>query len=73
MRPVLTLSADEPAYAALRTMRERRSHLTLVRDGDGMVGLLTMRDLLDRLLPEPAGVADDSVTASLPTTSAGVR
>ena len=51
MRPVLTLSADEPAYAALRTMRERRSHLTLVRDGDGLVGLLTMRDLLDRLLP----------------------
>ena len=38
MRPVLTLSADEPAYAALRTMRERRSHLTLVRDGDGLVG-----------------------------------
>ena len=65
MRPVLTLSADEPAYAALRTMRERRSHLTLVRDGDGVVGLLTMRDLLDRLLPEPAAPAVDeaSVTA----------
>ena len=55
MRPVLTLSADEPAYAALRTMRERRSHLALVRDDGGLVGLLTMRDLLDRLLPEPAG------------------
>ena len=53
MRPVLTLSADEPAYAALRTMRERRTHLTLVRDGSEVVGLLTMQDLLDRLLPEP--------------------
>jgi magnesium and cobalt exporter, CNNM family len=39
MRPVLTLDADEPAYAAMRTMRtmrtmrERRSHLALARDG----------------------------------------
>jgi CBS domain containing-hemolysin-like protein len=57
MRPVLTLPADEPAYAALRTMRERRSHLALVRDGSELVGLLTMQDLLDRLLPEPAGAA----------------
>ena len=54
MRPVLTLSADEPAFAALRTMRERRSHLALVRDGAELAGLLTMHDLLDRLLPEPA-------------------
>ena len=54
MRPVLTLSADEPAYAALRTMRERRSHLTLVREGSELVGVVTMQDLLDRLLPEPA-------------------
>jgi CBS domain containing-hemolysin-like protein len=64
MRPVLTLSADEPAYAALRTMRERRSHLTLVRDGDGVVGLLTMRDLLDRLLPDPV-VAKNPTTGPL--------
>ena len=54
MRPVLTLPAGEPAYAALRTMRERRTHLALVRDGSELVGLLTMQDLLDQLLPEPA-------------------
>jgi CBS domain-containing protein len=57
MRPVLTLSADEPAYAALRTMREQRSHLTLVRDDSELVGLVTLQDLLDRLLPEPAARA----------------
>jgi CBS domain containing-hemolysin-like protein len=55
MRPVLTLPADEPAYAALRTMRERRSHLALVREGDRLVGLLTLQDLLDRLLPVAVG------------------
>jgi CBS domain containing-hemolysin-like protein len=56
MRPVLTLPADEPAYAALRTMRERRSHLALVRDESGgrLLGLLTLQDLLDRLLPVSA-------------------
>ena len=54
MRPVLTLSADEPVYAALSTMRERRSHLALVRDGGELVGLVTMQDLLDRLLGRPA-------------------
>jgi CBS domain-containing protein len=59
MRPVLTLDADEPAYAAMRTMRtmrERRSHLALARDGGtagALVGLLTLHDLLDRLLPRP--------------------
>ena len=57
MRPVLTLPADEPAYAALRTMRERRSHLTLVRDDSELVGLLTLQDLLDRLLPESGAPA----------------
>jgi len=65
MRPVLTLSADEPAYAALRTMRERRTHLTLVRDGSEVVGLLTMQDLRDRLLPEPAPGAAAGARASV--------
>ena len=66
MRPVLTLSADEPAYAALRTMRERRSHLTLVRDGSVVVGLLTMQDLLDRLLPQPTGAAEEPAKTAAP-------
>ena len=35
-------------------MRERRNHLALVRDGGELVGVVTMQDLLDRLLPEPA-------------------
>jgi CBS domain containing-hemolysin-like protein len=53
MRPVLTLSADKPAYAALTTMRRRRTQFALVRDGDdGLLGLVTMHDLLDRLLPD---------------------
>ncbi|MGH3997719.1 MAG: CNNM domain-containing protein, partial [Pseudonocardiaceae bacterium] len=54
MRPVLTLPAEEPVYAALGTMRDKRSHLALVREGGDLLGLVTMQDLLDRLLL-PAG------------------
>ncbi|MET0234926.1 MAG: hemolysin family protein [Kibdelosporangium sp.] len=51
MRPVLTLSADTPIYAALGTMRDTRNHLALVGSDDALVGLVTLHDLLDQLLP----------------------
>jgi CBS domain containing-hemolysin-like protein len=51
MRPVLTLSADTPIYAALSTMRDTRNHLALVDAGDELIGLVTLHDLLDQLLP----------------------
>jgi len=51
MRPALKLAADTPVYSALRTMRETRSHLVVVV-GDGRVrGLITLTDVLERLLP----------------------
>jgi CBS domain containing-hemolysin-like protein len=53
MRPVLTLPADEPVYRALTTMRQQRSQFALVEDESGLLGLVTMQDLLDRLLPDP--------------------
>ena len=56
MRPVPTLSAEAPIYAALSIMRESRSHLALV-EGEApaggrapLVGLVTMQDMMDRLL-----------------------
>ncbi|WP_304455181.1 hemolysin family protein [Nocardiopsis sp. YSL2] len=49
MRPVLTLPADTPMYAAMGIMRESRSHLSLVED-DGLMGLVTLQDVLDQLL-----------------------
>ncbi|MGW0158394.1 hemolysin family protein [Mycobacterium sp. NPDC003323] len=52
MRPALLLEAATPAYAALRTMRETRSHLVVVTDDAGaMLGLITLTDVLERLLP----------------------
>ncbi|WP_300008926.1 hemolysin family protein [Pseudonocardia sp.] len=54
MRPVPTLQAETPIHDALRAMRERRNHLALVDSGGELLGLVTLQDLLDRLLPAPA-------------------
>ncbi|AQA03473.1 hypothetical protein BVC93_14850 [Mycobacterium sp. MS1601] len=52
MRPALTLQATIPVYEALRTMRETREHLAVVVDADSApVGLVTLTDVLDRLMP----------------------
>ncbi|BBZ28804.1 membrane protein [Mycolicibacterium madagascariense] len=49
-RPAPSLDASIPVYEALATMRERRSHLcTVTRDGD-VVGVITLTDVLQRLL-----------------------
>lgn len=50
MRPILTVPEDTPVYEALRTMRETRNHLVVI-DGPSGLGLLTLTDLLYRLLP----------------------
>jgi CBS domain containing-hemolysin-like protein len=56
MRLALTLDVSVPVYEALGMMRQRRSHLcTVTRDGQ-ILGLITLDDVLERLLQsgEPA-------------------
>lgn len=58
MRPVLRFASNTPVYEALHIMRESRSHLALVTTADAgtvIVGLLTITDVLQRLLPAAAG------------------
>ncbi|MFC4377757.1 hemolysin family protein [Nocardia halotolerans] len=60
MRPVLRFASTIPVYEALRVMRESRSHLALVTTADAgtaIVGLVTITDVLQRLLPAAAGSA----------------
>ncbi|MFD0774899.1 hemolysin family protein [Streptomonospora algeriensis] len=54
MRPVLTLEGDTPIYAALGIMRESRTHLALVEEQGRLAGLVTLQDMLDRLLLDSA-------------------
>ncbi|ORM02932.1 hemolysin family protein [Prescottella equi] len=57
MRDVLTVQAATPVYEALATMRNTRSHIAIVRDDAGrLVGLITLADVLARLMPS-AGTA----------------
>ena len=50
MRPALTLDISKPVYEALTLMRETRSHLCTVTDAGKVVGLITLDDVLERLL-----------------------
>ena len=54
MRPVLRLQADTPVYRALHLMRQTRNHLAIVADGDEFVGVITLTDVLQRLLRNAA-------------------
>ncbi|MGY1696717.1 hemolysin family protein [Geodermatophilus sp. SYSU D00814] len=56
-RPVFSLGADTTVHAALRAMRETRNHLALVTDGDEVVGVVTLADVLHRLFPQQAATA----------------
>ncbi|TQN32181.1 CBS domain containing-hemolysin-like protein [Haloactinospora alba] len=53
MRPMLTLAADTPYHAAVNTMRGQRAHLALVEEDGQLVGIITLSNLVERLLPEP--------------------
>lgn len=60
MRPVLRLPIDTPVYRALHIMRQTRTHLALIFDDDNVVGLITLTDVLQRLLTDPQSAAGDS-------------
>ena len=60
MRPVLRLPIDTPVYRALHIMCQTRTHLALIFDDDNMVGLITLTDVLQRLLTDPQSAAGDS-------------
>ncbi|MFF0817021.1 hemolysin family protein [Rhodococcus sp. NPDC003318] len=53
-RELITLDVRTPVYEALATMRGTRSHIALVRDhtdGERLIGLITLTDVLARLMP----------------------
>jgi CBS domain containing-hemolysin-like protein len=60
MRLVLRLPIDAPVYRALHIMRQTRTHLALIVDDDNVVGLITLTDVLQRLLTDAQSAAGDS-------------
>ncbi|MEI6253644.1 MAG: hemolysin family protein [Mycobacteriaceae bacterium] len=57
MRPAVTLDVSVPVYEALRTMREKRGHLCTVTDTGEIIGLITLNDVLERLLQSGTAAA----------------
>ncbi|WP_166849155.1 hemolysin family protein [Isoptericola sp. BMS4] len=53
-RPAFVLDATTTVHAALSQLREAGEQLALVRRDDGTVGVVTLADVLRRLLPQPA-------------------
>ncbi|WP_020496567.1 hemolysin family protein [Sciscionella marina] len=51
LRPHLMLPPETPIAAALTAMRRTHQHLALIRTGEHTHGLVTLHDLLERLLP----------------------
>lgn len=54
-RPVFELDARTPVYEALARMREANEQLAVVRDDGRLAGVVTLADVLARLLPEGLG------------------
>lgn len=53
-RPVFTLEADTTVHAALAAMRRTRNHLALITDQGAVLGVVSLPDVLRRLLPATA-------------------
>lgn len=51
LRPLLTLDAVDTRHAAATRMREQRTHVALVESDGVVLGLVTLADVLGRLLP----------------------
>lgn len=56
-RPVLRVEAETPVYELLRQMREQREQLAVVERGPDLIGVVTLTDVVRRVLPGQGGVA----------------
>jgi CBS domain containing-hemolysin-like protein len=67
LKDFVQVSPDEPLPEVLQEMRRSGSHLGLVRDGDRVLGLVALEDVLEQLIGD---VRSADVPAS-PTVEAG--
>jgi CBS domain containing-hemolysin-like protein len=57
-RPAFVLAGDVPVYEALGRIRDSAEQLAVVADGNRVVGLVSVADILHRVLPAPRSPAD---------------
>ncbi|GAA1108054.1 hemolysin family protein [Kribbella jejuensis] len=64
MTAPLELGANTPVAKAIRTMREERSQLAVVRGGDQAIGVVALEDLLEEVIGEFDDETDPIVRAA---------
>ncbi|WP_433017324.1 hemolysin family protein [Kribbella sp. CA-294648] len=64
MTEPLRLAAGTPVAAAIRLMRERRSQLAVVQEGDEPLGVVALEDLLEEVIGEFDDETDPIISAS---------
>jgi putative hemolysin len=60
IRPIIEIQENEPALRALRTMQDKRSHLSLVVSSQGQfLGIATLEDIIEEVIGEVFDEDDD--------------
>lgn len=59
VRPISKVLASDTLLKALRQMQEKRSHLSTVYDGENLIGIVTMEDVIEEVIGEVYDEDDD--------------
>ena len=65
VRPILRVQEQDDALKALKLMQEQRSHLSLVCQGEDVVGIITMEDIIEEIIGEISDEDDDGLMKRL--------
>ncbi|TCB87390.1 HlyC/CorC family transporter [Micromonospora zingiberis] len=68
-RPAFRIDAETPVHVALTKMRETRNHLVAVTDGGQFIGVITLADVLRRLLPTAGPLSNLAAAATTARTA----
>lgn len=65
------LSPNEPIINALKRLQQRKSHLAIVRQGEKILGIITMEDIFEEIIGDIYDESDE--TQSLLSTNSKIR
>jgi putative hemolysin len=67
IRPFVKVQWQDPALKALLKMQEKRSHLSIVYEGQILKGIVTMEDILEEIIGDVYDEDDDGIIKKLMT------